>query len=108
MVCEATSTLPSPGLDGAPRPLGAGRAQEDDLILTAGVTQAKGSAREPAWLLCPSQVSSTCPLVLFLSHPHLGTENPLEALLLPSLFLNLFNWRIITLQYCDGFCHTST
>ena len=19
-----------------------------------------------------------------------------------------FNWRIITLQYCDGFCHTST
>ena len=20
----------------------------------------------------------------------------------------LFNWRIITLQYCDGFCHTST
>ena len=24
-------------------------------------------------------------------------------------FLNLFifNWRIITLQYCDGFCHTS-
>ena len=26
------------------------------------------------------------------------------------LFLKLinFNWRIITLQYCDGFCHTST
>ena len=27
------------------------------------------------------------------------------------LFLNLFiyfNWRIITLKYCDIFCHTST
>ena len=23
------------------------------------------------------------------------------------LFLN-FNWRLITLQYCDGFCHTFT
>ena len=23
-------------------------------------------------------------------------------------FFNYFNWRIITLQYCDGFCHTST
>ena len=23
-------------------------------------------------------------------------------------FLNLFNWRIITLQHCDGFCYTST
>ena len=22
--------------------------------------------------------------------------------------LFLFNWRIIALQYCDGFCHTST
>ena len=21
-------------------------------------------------------------------------------------FFNVFNWRIITLQYCDGFCHT--
>ena len=90
MVCEATSTFPSPGLDGALRPLGAGRAQEDDLILTAGVTQAKGTAWEPAWLLCPSQVGSTCPLVLFLSHPHLGTENPLEALLLHPLFFYLF------------------
>ena len=25
------------------------------------------------------------------------------------LFLIIyFNWRIVTLQYCDGFCHTST
>ena len=23
-------------------------------------------------------------------------------------FLNYFNWRITTLQYCDGFCHIST
>ena len=23
-------------------------------------------------------------------------------------FLNYFNWRLITLQYCGGFCHTST
>ena len=23
-------------------------------------------------------------------------------------FLNYFNWRLITLQYCSGFCHTST
>ena len=23
-------------------------------------------------------------------------------------FLSIFNWRIITLQYCIGFCHTST
>ena len=23
-------------------------------------------------------------------------------------FLNLFNWRLITLQYCSGFCHTLT
>ena len=23
-------------------------------------------------------------------------------------FLINFNWRVITLQYCDGFCHTST
>ena len=22
--------------------------------------------------------------------------------------INLFNWRIITLQYCGGFCHTLT
>ena len=22
--------------------------------------------------------------------------------------INYFNWRIITLQYCDAFCHTST
>ena len=21
---------------------------------------------------------------------------------------NYFNWRLITLQYCGGFCHTST
>ena len=24
------------------------------------------------------------------------------------LFLNYFNWRVITLQYCDGFCHRAT
>ena len=24
------------------------------------------------------------------------------------IFKNYFNWRLITLQYCDGFCHTST
>ena len=24
------------------------------------------------------------------------------------IFLNYFNWRIITLQYCGGFCHTLT
>ena len=24
------------------------------------------------------------------------------------LKINLFNWRLITLQYCSGFCHTST
>ena len=23
-------------------------------------------------------------------------------------FYFIFNWRIIALQYCDGFCHTST
>ena len=23
-------------------------------------------------------------------------------------FLNYFNWRLITLQYCSGFCHTLT
>ena len=23
-------------------------------------------------------------------------------------FFNLFNWRLITLQYCSGFCHTFT
>ena len=23
-------------------------------------------------------------------------------------FKNLFNWRLITLQYCSGFCHTLT
>ena len=23
-------------------------------------------------------------------------------------FFNIFNWRIIALQYCAGFCHTST
>ena len=23
-------------------------------------------------------------------------------------FFNYFNWRLITLQYCGGFCHTST
>ena len=22
--------------------------------------------------------------------------------------INLFNWRLITLQYCSGFCHTLT
>ena len=25
----------------------------------------------------------------------------------PFLFQFCFNWRIITVQYCDGFCHTS-
>ena len=25
-----------------------------------------------------------------------------------TVFYFIFNWRIITLQYCDGFCHTST
>ena len=25
-----------------------------------------------------------------------------------TFFLSYFNWRIITLQYCGGFCHTST
>ena len=32
------------------------------------------------------------------------------AIFFPRLlfFLIYFNWRIITLQYCDGFCHTST
>ena len=30
--------------------------------------------------------------------------------IIPSLFFQCiyFNWSIITLQYCDGFCHTST
>ena len=28
--------------------------------------------------------------------------------LFPFLKLIYFNWRIITLQYCDGLCHTST
>ena len=84
MAREATSTRPSPGLDGAPRPPGAGKAQEDDLILTAEVTQAEGRAREPAWLLCPSQVGSTCPLTSPCLSP--TPENPLEALLLPPHF----------------------
>ena len=37
------------------------------------------------------------------------SPHPLWHLLLVD-FLNLiyFNWRIVTLQYCDGFCHTST
>ena len=32
------------------------------------------------------------------------------AIFFPRLlfFFIYFNWRIITLQYCDGFCHTST
>ena len=26
----------------------------------------------------------------------------------PNLFIYYFNWRLITLQYCGGFCHTFT
>ena len=44
-------------------------------------------------------------------------HSPANTLILSSMkwFFNmffknfiLFNWRIITLQYCDGFCHIAT
>lgn len=75
--------------DAAPGPSGAGRARENNLVLTAGVTQPQGTSRESALLLCHSHVSSTGPpchsLSLSCSHP--GNENPLEALPLPHLNL---------------------
>ena len=39
----------------------------------------------------------------------LGQEDPWRRKWQPTtlFFLDLFNWRIVTLQYCDGFCHTS-
>ena len=33
---------------------------------------------------------------------------PAFHLLIGRFFKNLFNWRLITLQYCSGFCHTMT
>ena len=35
------------------------------------------------------------------------THTPLPFIILLHLWL-FFNWQVITLQYCDGFCHTST
>ena len=48
---------------------------------------------------------------------HVSTNDPILFLLWLSsiplyicviFFSNSFNWRLITLQYCDGFCHTFT
>ena len=45
----------------------------------------------------------------------LGQEDPLEkgmathsSILFFFFFFNLFNRRLVTLQYCSGFCHTLT
>ena len=31
-----------------------------------------------------------------------------HLLILQMIFKSFFNWKILTLQYCDGFFHTST
>ena len=36
------------------------------------------------------------------------TPHSLQHLLFVEFLKINFNWRIITLEYCDGFCHTST
>ena len=38
---------------------------------------------------------------IYLSQPRVLESDKL-------LFFNLFNWRLISLQYCGGFCHTFT
>ena len=43
--------------------------------------------------------------------PSLGLEDPLEKEMATHssvLFFFFISWRLITLQYCSGFCHTST
>ena len=66
------------------------------------------------WYTCFSAVLSYCPTLAFSSIVqksvlyicvsfavlHMGHRYPLSKLI-------DFSWRIITLQYCDGFCHIS-
>ena len=33
---------------------------------------------------------------------------PLQYFFFFFIYINVFNWRLITLQYCSGFCHTLT
>ena len=39
----------------------------------------------------------------------LAREDPVEKEMAThsSILFYLFNWRVITIQYCDDFCHTS-
>ena len=46
-------------------------------------------------------------LAVSISHFLRGFYKSKECLIFKKLFI-YFNWRIITLQYCDGFCHIST
>ena len=49
--------------------------------------------------------------VLFPSIPAWSSLSPFLFFLINLFFSNsfiYFNWRLITLQYCSGFCHTST
>ena len=44
-----------------------------------------------------------CPVIFYTRHSFKNTYQTWY-----SVYLFNFNWRIITLQYCDSFCHTST
>ena len=54
------------------------------------------------WLLeTPLTVAHQAPLSMGFSRQEYWSGVPLPS-------LNLFNWRLIILQYCSGFCHIST
>ena len=58
-----------------------------------------------AYLLCSWRFIAHKPLHLF-SPTLLPSWQPLSEY--ESVFLFFFNWRLIILQYCGGFCHTFT
>ena len=74
------------------------------------------SGLQPSRLLCPWDFSGKntavgCHCLLQGIFPTQGS-NPGSSALAGGLFccckLIYFNWRLITLQYCGGFCHTFT
>ena len=65
------------------------------------------SARETAGVPMDNHGSVTCYTVTL--HPALHVQRTKESsVLFIFLFFIYFNWRLITLQYCGGFCHTLT
>ena len=70
-------------------------------------------ARILEWVAMPSSRGSSWPrdethVSLCLLHWQVGLCFFCFLFFFVNLFILIFNWRLITLQYCSGFCHTFT